>query len=112
MRISDWSSDVCSSDLQPMERRESRGFPPVLILLIFAFIGIALQVVFADRVSRRTGGPISRGGYVGGFGGRRGGLGGGGRFGGGGGGLGGGGRSDEREVGTGGGSKGAVWGGG
>src|SRR3546814_11053912 len=89
MRISDWSSDVCSSDLlegdlpdatanaiitneilpafrqgdypagiaagvdaiilaiegayQPMERRESRGFPPVLILLIFAFIGIALR---------------------------------------------------------------------
>src|SRR3546814_14162428 len=32
MRISDWSSDVCSSDLQPPERlRQSRAHQPVFI---------------------------------------------------------------------------------
>src|SRR3546814_13860217 len=36
MRISDWSSDVCSSDLQPSRRLAAPGrLPPVLVIEVF-----------------------------------------------------------------------------
>src|SRR3546814_14240663 len=39
MRISDWSSDVCSSDLSPIDF--THPFPAIVIIAIFAAIAIA-----------------------------------------------------------------------
>src|SRR3546814_5425022 len=33
MRISDWSSDVCSSDLAPIELRSMREYGPMFVVL-------------------------------------------------------------------------------
>src|SRR3546814_19125832 len=46
MRISDWSSDVCSSDLLGLEKRRMRGAMPRLILFNKPY-GVLCQ--FTDR---------------------------------------------------------------
>lgn len=80
---------------EPLEQRQPSGVPPMMILLLFAFVCILLRLFFADdRTLRGRRGRIGRHAGAlgaGGFGGR-GGFGGGG-FGGGGGGFGGGGSS-------------------
>src|SRR3546814_15496643 len=50
MRISDWSSDVCSSDLSPMKafrarRRQQAGFTLIEIMVVVVILGILAAVV-------------------------------------------------------------------
>src|SRR3546814_19723264 len=47
MRISDWSSDVCSSDLQREDQQHARGLAP-------ARLGIAVEPILAVLIHKRS----------------------------------------------------------
>src|SRR3546814_10554170 len=57
MRISDWSSDVCSSDLDPLMRRWIFGLLALLLMAAAAFFLLAPGII-ERGVNKVEGGPL------------------------------------------------------
>src|SRR3546814_3122404 len=55
MRISDWSSDVCSSDLPGLEHAAKLGYRRIVVFPYFLFTGILVKRIYehTDRVAAR-----------------------------------------------------------
>src|SRR3546814_2015038 len=67
MRISDWSSDVCSSDLARNEKRERRPFTgrhAAMILSAFFGVVISVNIVMASFALSTFGGTVVDNSYV------------------------------------------------
>src|SRR3546814_4880371 len=67
MRISDWSSDVCSSDLAMTDKRERRPFTgrhAAMILIAFFGVVISVNIVMASFALSTFGGTVVDNSYV------------------------------------------------